>query len=71
MEKVTVSYTYDVKHFVSDNICLTECGKYINVKKGIELNQFYRGLEICIYISGKAIKVKDLKPIKKEIYCPF
>lgn len=42
METVCVTYTYHVKCFVSEDICLTECGKYINVKKGIELKQFIR-----------------------------
>ena len=37
MEKISITYTYNVKYFVSEDICLTECGKLINVKKGIEL----------------------------------
>ena len=70
MERVSVTYTYNVKFWVSDDICLTECGKLINVKKGIELKQFLRGNKKAVYINGCAIFVDDLKPVER-IVCPF
>ena len=70
MEKISVTYTYNVKYFVSDEICLTECGKVINVKKGIELKQFLRGKHKAVYINGYAVFVEDLKPVER-IACPF
>ena len=70
MEKFSVTYTYDVKFWVLDDICLTECGKIINVKKGIELKQFLRGKHKAVYINGCAVFVKDLKPVER-IVCPF
>jgi hypothetical protein len=70
MKKVTISTTYNVKYFVSDDICLTECGKYINVKKGIELKTFLRGNKKAIYVNGVAQFTEDLKPVER-IVCPF
>lgn len=71
MEIISITYTYNIKHFVSDDICVTECGKYINVKKGIELKKFLNGKKVAIYINGKATNLEDLKPIKRDVQCPF
>lgn len=71
MQTVTISNTYNIKYWVNENICLTECGKYINAKKGIELQKIPIGLKVGIYVNGKATKLEDLKPFKKDIQCPF
>jgi hypothetical protein len=71
METITISVTYNVKHFVTEDICLTECGKYINVKRGIEIKPFLRGNKKAVYVNGVATFTEELKPIKREIQCPF
>lgn len=70
MEKVTISITYNVRHFISDDICLTTCGKYINVKRGIEIKPFLRGNKKAIYVNGVATFTDDLKQVER-IVCPF
>lgn len=70
MEKVTISKTYDVKYWISDNICLTKCNRVINVKKGIELKQFLRGSKKAVYINGVVNLIENLKP-HERIFCPF
>jgi len=70
METISITYTYNVKHFISEDICLTECGKYINTKRGIEIKPFLRGNKKAIYINGTACFVDDLKPVER-IVCPF
>lgn len=71
MERVSVTYTYIVKYWINDYICLTECGKYINTKLGKEVRQFMRGSNKAIYINGIANLTKQIKPYKKEAKCPF
>ena len=58
-------------YFVAEHICLTKCGKYINVKRGIEIKKFLNGKKQAIYINKVATNLSDLKPIKREIQCPF
>lgn len=70
MKTITVSYTYKIK-FMFDSGCVTECGKVINTKSGKELKQFLNGSKRAVYIGGKATNIEDLKPITKEIECPF
>jgi len=69
MEKITISITYNVKHWLSNDVCLTTCNKVINVKLGKELKPTLRGAKKAYFINGKFIS--DLKPIKKEVQCPF
>jgi hypothetical protein len=69
MEKITISHTYNVKHWLSNDVCLTSCNKVINVKLGKELKPILRGSKKCYYISGKF--ESELKPFKKDINCPF
>ena len=71
METITVSYTYNIKQYETESICLTECGKVINTKTGKELKQFLNGINRAVYIEGKAVNIKDFKPYKKEVECPF
>jgi hypothetical protein len=70
METVTISYTYNVKCYVHPYYIMTECGKIINIKKGIECKQFLRGKHKAVYIDGVINFVDELKPIHIE-KCPF
>ncbi len=70
METITVSYTYNIKFYIEGG-CVTECGKVINMKSGKELKQFLNGTKRAVYIGGKATNIEDLKPINKEVECPF
>ena len=69
MEKVTISHTYDVKYWLNNDVCLTICNKVINTKLGKELKPILRGSKKSYFINGKFIS--DLKPIKRDIQCPF
>lgn len=71
MKTISITVTYNVKYFISENICFTECGKYINVKKRIELRQYLRGGKKAIYINGKSFNTENLRPYEKRIICPF
>ena len=71
MEKISVTYTYNVKFWFTDIHCLTECGKVINSKSGKEVTQFLRGNRKSVYIDCVPVFIEDLKPIKREPECPF
>lgn len=69
MEKVIISITYNVKHWLTETVCLTTCDKVINIKAGKEIKPVLRGSKKCYYINGQFIH--ELKPYKKEAKCPF
>jgi hypothetical protein len=69
MEKITISVTYNVKHWLSDYVCLTVCGRVINIKLGKEIKPILRGSKKCYFINRKF--TSDLNPIKRDIKCPF
>lgn len=71
METITVSHTYQITHWVTEDICVTKCGKYINAKKGIKLQKVLNGKKQAIYINRKLVNLEDLKPIKRDVQCPF
>ncbi len=71
MKTVTVSITYNVKHWVNDSHVLTECGRIINVKRGAECRQFLRGSQPAVYMNGIVYLIEDLKVFVKTIDCPF
>lgn len=71
METITVSHTYQITYWVTEDICVTKCGKYINAKKGIELQKVLNGTKTAIYINRRLVNLENLKPIKREIQCPF
>jgi hypothetical protein len=71
METITISNNYNITYWVTDNICKTNCGKFINAKLGKEVKQFLNGSKKAIYINRIAVNIEDLKPIKKEVVCPF
>lgn len=69
MEKVTVSYTYDVKYWINNYVCLTNCGKVINAKLGKEIKPVLRGSKKAYFIEGKF--TAELKPYTRDIIVPF
>lgn len=69
METVTISITYNVKYWLNEYVCLTTCNKVINTRTGKELKPVLRGSKKCYFINGKF--TDNLKPIKREIQCPF
>lgn len=71
METITVSYAYKIHFWITDSICITECGKVINSKLGKELKQFLFGGKKSVYINRVPVNIDNFKPYKKEINCPF
>lgn len=69
MKTITVSYTYDVKGWISGNHILTTCGKVIEVKKGREVVPVLRGSKKAWYINGEYLT--ELKLIENKTVCPF
>lgn len=70
MEKVSISISYNVKCWINDYLCLTECGKIVNTNKGVLVKQFLRGSKPAFYLNGIATKIEEIKPYEKN-KCPF
>lgn len=69
MKTISITYTYNVKGFINDTHVLTECGRVINILKGVELKPQPRGSKPMYWIDGKWQSEFKLNTIRVE--CPF
>ncbi len=68
MKTISITTTYNIKCGIKDHpdYVITECGKVINIKKGIVIKNVYPG---GYYLNGKFISRLLEMPLNND--CPF
>ena len=69
MKTISITYTYNVKGYINNTHVLTECGRVINILKGVELKPQLRGKKKSWFIDGKWQSEFNLNT--DRVVCPF